>query len=193
MTEWTARRGGTPLAARLRGVRRVRRSVVRSPRCTETHSHPRPGCRGRGAPAWPGRDVPPRPSTLLRRVSNSNTVQTTQSTDYSEQRRATVYRLTERRVQYPGIALRVQSHSTFAKTIMHYPRSTRACCISIRRNHTHESVARSESQFAQSVAGDFLFNYYTIFIHDSSKLKIIAEALAEQRQLLCPQCIKATP
>ena len=53
------------------------------------------------------------------------------------------------------------------------------------RNHTHESVARSESQFAQSVAGDFLFNYYTIFIHDSSKLKIIAEALAEQRQLLC--------
>ena len=30
------------------------------------------------------------------------------------------------------------------------------------RNHTHESVARSESQFAQSVAGIFSFNYYTI-------------------------------
>ena len=51
---------------------------------------------------------------------------------------------------------------------------------------THTRVSHVPNRNLHRVSrGIFSFNYYTISIHDSSKLKIIAEALAEQRQLLC--------
>jgi hypothetical protein len=60
----------------------------------------------------------------------------------------------------------------------------------VKRNQTlettHTRVSHVPNRNSHRVSrGIFSFNYYTISIHDSSKLKIIAEALAEQRQLLC--------
>ena len=65
---------------------------------------------------------------------------------------------------------------------------TAAGAARIERNvgTTHTRVSHVPNRNSHRVSrGIFSFNYYTISIHDSSKLKIIAEALAEQRQLLC--------